>query len=166
MTNKRVALIRDGKVFDVIIAGDDYKPSKGVIHVEAETANIGDRHDGRAFIKPAPPEKSQLISAALGLHRTLVDRLQVDFDSEGELLIGILLRRDIRDIELLGKDATIVFGDKPIKLTSAQIRALRELISLKVAALHQALAEAIQAIEDGKITAYEDIKLAPPRRLP
>jgi hypothetical protein len=51
----RTALIKDGKVYEIVIGGADYMPPPGVRAILSERANIGDNYDGRTFTSPAPP---------------------------------------------------------------------------------------------------------------
>lgn len=52
----RAALVRDGIVENIIIAGDDYDPGEGysVIPVGDEPVEIGAIYDGEAFTPPPP----------------------------------------------------------------------------------------------------------------
>lgn len=53
----RAALIRDGIVENIIIAGKGYKPIEGysVVPVGDEPVDIGASWDGQSFTPPAPP---------------------------------------------------------------------------------------------------------------
>ena len=66
----RAALIKDGLVVNVIIAGETYKVPEGFILVESDTANIGDIFQGGIFLPPViTVEEPRLIEPA-------VDKLQ------------------------------------------------------------------------------------------
>lgn len=58
----RAAIVRDGIVENIIIAGDGFDPGKGLqlVPLGYEPVDIGAAYDGKVFIKPDPePEMSE-----------------------------------------------------------------------------------------------------------
>jgi hypothetical protein len=48
----RIAIIRDGVVLNVIIAGEDFVPDEGYVAVETDIAGPGWLYDGTNFTAP------------------------------------------------------------------------------------------------------------------
>jgi hypothetical protein len=72
----RTALIENGTVTNVILAGDTYTPPKNVTMVASETAQIGDAYDGTTFTSPAPPAPTAAQQGS-----ALKERAQVALDA-------------------------------------------------------------------------------------
>ena len=161
---KRIALIKDKKVHNVITAEPGYKPPKGFTAVEAETADIGDVYDGKTFTAADfKLSKANLIHEAklrfdsainLGISFDLAEpgeaqqivRIPADIASRAEIMALAFVA------EIESQDLSSVTRDCVLRLTSKHILGIREQVMRHVMEKHALLADLIQAIEEERVT--------------
>lgn len=166
---KRMALVADGKVHNVIMAKPGFRPSDGSIAVESLEAGIGDLHDGVKFTKnESRPSKEELILHARRRHAiTIYLGIKFNLAKPGDDLkivhirIDNLMREGIRDLAYLaehGESSRIVLhNNQIIDLSAAQILDLRDRIARHIARSHAVLAALIEAIDTGHIASIDAI---------
>ena len=161
---KRRALIKDGKIADIIIADDQYKAPPGFKLAETDDANIGDLYDKGRFIKPKiKADRKDLLHAA-----HVRKQLDAAFGMEFELDSGakiraptdVKTRHEVSEIAALGIDAKFVFpaGAEQYDLTANDFRRLVRAYAERTAANYAALADIVGAIDRLEITSYEDVE--------
>jgi hypothetical protein len=156
---KRKALIRDGKVAEMIIAADDYKHPAGHRLVETLDANIGDLFDGSRFSKSRPKLKREDLLLIATAKRQTSSLLGFDFELENGEKVNVptdsKTRQDILEIASLGVDSAFVFPDGPRELTAKDLAGIARKIAKRTASLHATLAQVVEAINREQIV-FED----------
>src|SRR6516225_7383031 len=110
---KRKALIKDGKVTDMIIAGDDYKPPAGFRLIEALDANIGDLFVNDRFTRPRIKSSRDDLLRVARIRRSLTSNWSFVFELESgekvQVPADISARQDLLEIASLGIDSKFLF---------------------------------------------------------
>jgi hypothetical protein len=167
----RTALVANGRVEHVVVAGPGYRPPPGMTAVISDTANIGDSHDGATFRPPAEPQlpAARLIAIATR-RRVIIARTGILFDvakaGEPTRMVRISTtaehRSDIAELAWLAERNSLftapwvdAFGTA--MLDAAQILELRRKIAAHVAASYASLDATLTAIGSGAITTRAQI---------
>lgn len=170
----RAALVKDGIVHNVIVAGPDYMPPPSYTLVLHAEANIGDHYDGEVFSLP-PPKK--LVSSeqdffnlaiyAENCCREALDHACITIDGEaGQIVLGSD-SDDRADLSVYAQCAAMdanfsasIVQTQPhetVKLTATQILAAHAQIGKLVAQSHATLDAIMGAIKTGRIVTVAQI---------
>ena len=162
----RTALVANGRVEHVVIAGPGWQPPPGMTAVASDTANIGDSHDGQTFRPPAEAAlpATRLIAIATR-RRVVIARTGILFDvakaGEPSRMVRISTtaehRSDIAELAYLAERNALftapwvdAFGTAV--LDASQILELKRKISAHIAASYASLDAVLTAIAAGTIT--------------
>lgn len=167
----RTALVRNGIVEHVVIAGSDYSPPSGMTAVSSRHANIGDLHDGINFKPPVDPDlpTPQLIEQAKR-RRQLLARMGVMFNvgtADSPLRVRVSTTREARsDLDdhayLAEHDqfyrGTWVDDFGVVELSGAQFIELQRQVALYVAETYKTLGRTVAEINSGVIRKKSQIE--------
>lgn len=165
----RMAIITDGIVSNIVIAGKGFKPPKGSLAIESATANIGDKHGGAdSFTKDdlklskeeliLHAKHRRLVMVKLGMKFNLADDQQIKVDDD--------MQKDICELAYLAdagerarqENFVMVLQDNRIlNLSAEQVIDLRNKIAEHIARSHAILATLVEAINTEKITSIQEI---------
>lgn len=163
----RIAVIEQGVVTSVIVAGEGWQEMLGIEGVESDTANVGDLWDGEAFTAPAPPPptESELLAYAA------LKRWQVE--TGGIVVSGTAVRTDETSqakiqgaVQLLAADETLTEIDweaQPgvwVSLDTPALLAIGIAVGRHVQACFSTLRQVQTGIAAGEIITIEDIDAA------
>jgi hypothetical protein len=161
---KRKALIKDGKILDIIVADDQYKAPPGFKLAETNDANIGDLYDNGRFLKPKIKVSRKELLHAAHIRKQLDAAFGMEFELDSGAKIraptDVRTRQEAAEIASLGIDAKFVFpgGAWQYDLTANDFRRLVRAYAERTAANYAALADVVVAIDRLEITSYEDIE--------
>ena len=158
---KRKAIIADGKIVDIIIAGDDLKAPHGSKLIETAEANIGDFYEQGRFTRPKAKLKREDLLRIAHAKRQLSSLSGLSFELENGSKIRVptdyKTRQDLFEIASLGIDSKFVFPDGQFELTAKDFSELARKLAEHTAKNHAVLAEVIEAIGEEKIVFDEQI---------
>jgi len=156
---KRKALIKDGKVTDMIIAGDDYKPPAGFRLIEALDANIGDLFVNDRFTRPRIKSSRDDLLRVARIRRSLTSNWSFVFELESgekvQVPADISARQDLLEIASLGIDSKFLFPEGPREVTAKDFANIVRAIAERTAKNHAVLADVAEAIDREQIV-FED----------
>lgn len=161
---KRKALIKDGKITDIIVADDQYKAPPGFKLAETDDANIGDLYDKGQFLKPKIKAGRKDLLHAAHIRKQLAAAFWMEFELDSGAKIraptDIRTRQEVSEIASLGIDAKFVFpgGAWQYDLTANDFRRLVRAYAERTAANYAALADVIGAIDRLEITSIDEIE--------
>jgi hypothetical protein len=120
----RVALVENGVVVNVIMAGEGYSPPDGVTAIESDTAGIGYRYDGKALTRPAddgPPAPlawppAVIIAAIKAINPAKARAILANADeiTKAEFFTARLVRED---------DARLLAAISAVGITMSEVKA-------------------------------------------
>jgi hypothetical protein len=168
----RHAVIKDGKVVDVVLVGWNYAMAEnhpGHQVVASETANVGDSFDGTSFKRETPPQRELVFHAQRrnaeipkALYRAGSVVVSVAVGDHG--VIARLAERAAKDSNLTVQWGQPDSGDS-VFLNAAQIIALNEAITDSYLMRAKAFAGVLHAIKFGQVTNHGHVD-NPPAPLP
>jgi hypothetical protein len=173
----RTALVKDGAVAEIVMAGDGYQPPAGFLAVASRTANVGDTYDGAVFKPPlrVRPKAELANYASVKQTRVAGNGITVDIAAGGKpLLISVDTSAKGRaDLSGLVQAAIIdpnfttnwhqSSGD--LVLTAEQIKAVHQQVTAFIADTYKTLSAVLSAIELEQIISTEGVD-NPPAPLP
>jgi hypothetical protein len=165
---KRLALIKNGVVHDIVIAGDQYEPPEGMTAREHVSANIGDMHDGAGGFSPVQKQLSRdELYAYARRKRKMIIKTGLDFNLAAPggdpHIVRIPTTDEYREafaaLASVGEPAIVALPDQNVSLTGAQIFEINRRIVGYVARSITVLASIIDGITANQIssTAHIDI---------
>jgi hypothetical protein len=168
---KRFALVKSGKVTDVVISSgpDRHTLPEGVKAVESETANIGDTHDGANFYQTYIQYSPEELEAYARFRQSTVVRAGIKFNlaspgNDPDIIhvpTDATTRETIRELAYLASEdgamAPVSFPSRTVVLTVQQIIRLRKRIAEHVARSQALLSRIVGAIGKGQIASREHI---------
>jgi hypothetical protein len=166
----RHAIIKDGKVVDIILVGWNYAAQEGQHLVPHDTAQIGDSYDGTAFTRPQAL-KSELITHARARSHELpfaayrVGALTVSVDAVDHIALARFADRARNDKGFTVDWPQPRHDGRVVHLNAEQIIELNDAVTEYFVARARALSAMLQAIHDGQITNHHQVD-HPPATLP
>ena len=174
---KRLALVKDGKVQNVVLVHDnqvnDYPVPEGHTAHVSETAGVDDHYDGHNFVRP--PASIYTLTSHAG--RRFYDHAYSRHDAGG----GFIVEVDQMNHDFLSRLAAKARHDSTVStpwvhwrddgsqnvfmLNAQQIIALDDAVTRHSEARQRAWAGVVQAIKDGVITTDYGVD-HPPAHLP
>lgn len=164
----RIAIIENGTVARVILAGPDWQAVfPGAVGVESDTANVGDTYESGLFRPPAAPAPTEadLLAYAADLRWRI--------ETGGITVNGVSVRTDEKSqakisgaVILLTADQTIPAIDweaQPgvwVSLDAATMQAIGIAVGRHVQACFTALKAVQEAVAAGEIVNFEQIDAA------
>jgi hypothetical protein len=167
----RHALIKDGKVADVILVGWNYQAPEGHHLVASDSANIGDEYDGTTFKRPAV-SRGELITHAY--------RRATEWPFASFRVGGVVVTVDAAEHDALRRFAERARTNKslsvdwpqsrvgspgPVTLNAEQLIALDEAVTDAHLVRVRTHAAMLRAIADGRVTTHAQID-KPPASVP
>lgn len=173
----RTALIQNGVVQSVVMAGTGYTAPAGMTAVATDTANIGDAYNGTTFT-PAVPEVVTPIAQQLATYasakqaKIMTSGISVNVAASGQAANNIEASTDTASLVLLqgaalqaqaNAAATFnwVSNGAAVTLTSAQMLTILSAVTTFLQATFTTLAQVLYAVNAGTITTTAEVDTPP-----
>lgn len=167
----RTAIVRKGKVEEVIIHGPQWDAPKGVTLVQSDTANIGDLFDGSVFTPPVISHSKEQLSRKAKSHRTVVSSQGIDVDIAMPGNDPILVNIDTSPPRLIELQALVHIAEQDPKfvatwvtdggdvlaLDTRQLLKVRDAAFKHVAHTHELLGKMLKAIDTGHVASMREV---------